>query len=168
MPVIRQILWKVLVVGMVPFILGAGLPQMDCRCAAAKGQRWCECCFRKPTESPPVKSSRKSCCQRQLASQNEAASQRKVGEQGQAPGCPTCHQFANPKTGSCCSLKQAEAPTLSKLADVPDLNVALLWLPLLPNESPVPVTSKARHELLSRACQMPSLDRVIVFEHLLI
>ena len=48
MNAVRQILWKVLVVGMIPFILGAGLPQMECKCAAAKGQLFCECCFRKP------------------------------------------------------------------------------------------------------------------------
>ena len=47
---IRQILRKLLVVGMIPFILGAGLPQMECKCAATKGQLFCECCFRKPDE----------------------------------------------------------------------------------------------------------------------
>lgn len=168
MNAVRQILRKVLVVGMIPFILGAGLPQMECRCAAAKGQRWCECCFRKPDDARPADSSRKPCCQRQQASRNPASSLSQVAEHAR-PGCPTCHQFKNPKTGSCCSLKQADAPTLSKLTDAPDLNVAPMWLPLPANASFVATAKMAtRHERLSRACQMPSLDRVIVFEHLLI
>lgn len=168
MNAVRQILWKVLVVGMIPFILGAGLPQMECQCAAAKGQRWCECCFRRPDDARPADSVRKPCCQRQLASRNQTSSLRQVADHSR-PGCPTCQQLKNPKTGSCCSLKQADAPTLSNLMAVPDLNVALMWLPLPANDSLAATTKWAtRHERLSRACQMPSLDRVIVFEHLLI
>ena len=163
---IRQILWKLLVVGMIPFILGAGLPQMECRCAAAKGQLWCECCFRKSDESHPTKSSLKACCQRRLALQNETKS---VVARESASGCPTCQQFTNPKTGSCCSLKQADAPTLSKLVDVPDLDVMLLWLPLASADPQAFVTTaNVGHDFLSRACLIPPVDRVIVFEHLLI
>lgn len=163
---IRQILWKLLVVGMIPFILGAGLPRMECRCAAAKGQRWCECCFRKPGESQPSKSPLKACCQRRLALQNEATTM-VAGEP--VSGCSTCHQFTNPRTGSCCSLKQADTPTLSKLVDAPERDIALLWLPLMSVDSQaVASTTNAGHEILSRACLIPSVDRVIVFAHLLI
>lgn len=158
---VRQILWKLLVVGMIPFILGAGLPQMECRCAAAKGQRWCECCFRKPAESKPSKTPLKACCQRQLALQSEAKTS--------ASACPTCHQFTNSQTGSCCSLKQNDAPTLSAMVDVPNLDVALMWLPLAPADLQTAIAATtARQGFLSRASLIPPVDRVIVFEHLLI
>lgn len=163
---IRQFLWKVLVVGMIPFILGAGLPQMECRCAAAKGQRWCECCFFKPREPRPTQSPSKACCQRRL---DAASGSKSVMAQKSASGCPTCHQFRNPKTGSCCSLKQADAPTLSKVVDLPDLNVALVWLPLASDDLQALVAkTNIGHDQFSRASLIPPIDRVIVFEHLLI
>lgn len=161
----RNILWKVLVVGMIPFILGAGLPQMECRCAVAKGQRWCECCFRKPDDSLPNKSPLKGCCQRRVALKHESPT---VAAHQSVSGCPTCHQFANPKIGSCCSLKQNDAPTLSKLVDPPALDVTL-WMPVASTDSLAVVPPlNSRHELLSRASLIPPVDRVIVFEHLLI
>lgn len=162
---IRQILWKLLVVGMIPFILGAGLPQMECRCAAAKGQLFCECCFRKPEQSQPTQSPLKACCQRRLDLQNEAKS---FVACEAAFGCETCQQFTNPQTGSCCLLKLADAPTLSKLLEVPVLDVMLLWLPLASVDPQALVTTNVGHEVLSRACLIPPVDRVIVFEHLLI
>lgn len=163
---IRQFLWKMLVMGMIPFILGAGLPQMACGCAAAKGQRWCECCFVKPNKSQDLPSPLKPCCQRRLAAANESKS---MAAQKSASGCPTCHQFRNPQTGSCCSLKQADAPTLSKLVDAPDSNVSLLWLPLASDDLQALVQqTNTNHGLFSRARLIPPIDRVIVFEHLLI
>ncbi len=166
MNAVRQILWKLLVVGMIPFILGAGFPQMECRCATAKGQRWCECCFRKPSEAQPSNSSLKACCQRRLAQSNVSKS---VVAQGSTSDCPTCQQFRNPKTGSCCSLKQVDAPTLSELVDAPNVDVAMLWLaPIVADSQSVLATTNACHDVLSRECLIPPLDRVIVFEHLLI
>lgn len=162
---IRQILWKLLVVGMIPFILGAGLPQMECRCAAAKGQFFCECCFRKPDKSQPTESPLKACCQRRLALRNEPKS---FVAREPASGCATCQPSTNPKTESCCSLKLADAPTLSKLVDVPNLDVALLWLPMVSVDLQALMTTNTSHDLLSRACLIPPVDRVIVFEHLLI
>ncbi len=162
---IRQILWKLLVVGMIPFILGAGLPQMECRCAAAKGQRWCECCFRKPSDPQASNSSLKACCQRRLAATNES---KPAVAQSLSSDCPTCQQFRNPKTGSCCSLKYADAPTLSELVDAPNVDVSLFWLsPMIADSQSVAMTN-ACHDVLSRECLIPPLDRVIVFEHLLI
>ncbi len=162
---IRQILWKLLVVGMIPFILGAGLPQMECRCAAARGQLWCECCFRKSDESQSTKSPLKACCQRRLALRNETTS---VVAREPVSGCPTCQQFTNPKTGSCCSLKKADAPTLSKLVDAPDLGIELVWLRLSAVDPQALVTTNASHDVLLRANLVPPVDRVIAFEHLLI
>ena len=165
---VRQILWKVLVVGMIPFILGAGLPQMECKCAAAKGQRYCECCFRKPGETPSDKSSLKPCCRHQTASQD--GSRPAVREVASTQDCPTCHQFRNPKTGSCCKLKLGEAPTLSKQVEVSDFDVATLWLPLIVCDWQAPVISlTAREAAWSRVCcERPPLDRVIVFERMVI
>ena len=167
MNAVRKSLWKVLVVGMIPFILGAGLPQMECKCAAAKGQLFCECCFRKPDESRPKDSSLKPCCRQQLASQEESQAKQ---ETGPSSDCPTCQQFRNPKTGSCCSLKQVAAPTLTKQIDVSEFHVAMLWLPLIVGDWQAPVISlTVREAAWSRAgCEIPPLDRVIVFEHLVI
>ena len=167
MNAVRQILWKVLVVGMIPFILGAGLPQMECKCAAAKGQLFCECCFRKPGESRTDDSSLKPCCRQHLAAQKESQATRQVGPSSE---CPTCQQFRSPKTGSCCSLKQIKAPTLTKQIDVSEFNVATLWLPMIVNDWQAPTISlTVREAAWSRACcEIPPLDRVIVFEHLVI
>ena len=168
---VRQILWKLLVVGMIPFILGAGLPQMECRCAAAKGQRYCECCFRKPGQSRPSNLPLKPCCQRQLASQDKSGTNgtQQSADVGPSAGCPTCHQFRNPKTGSCCTLKLAEAPTLSKEVNVSEFDVAPLWMPLLVCDWQAPLlTTIVLHNELTREFQRPPLDRVIVFEHFLI
>ena len=84
--------------------------------------------------------------------------------------CPTCQQFRNPKTGSCCKLKLGEAPTLSKQVEVSDFDVATLWLPLIVCDWQAPVISlTAREAAWSRACcVIPPLDRVIVFERMVI
>ena len=158
---VRQILWKVLVVGMTPFILGAGLPQLECQCAAAKGQLFCECCFRKPDESRTEDSAKMPCCRQHSASVRKTAT---------ASECTTCQHFRNPKTGSCCSLKQATAPTLTKSIDVSEFDVATLWLPLISTDWQAPAISlTAQQTDWSRVCcGRPLLDRVIVFEHLVI
>ena len=160
---VRQILWKVLVVGMIPFILGAGLPQMECKCAAAKGQLFCECCFRKPGESGTKGSSLKPCCRLHKASQATRAI-------GPSSDCPTCQQFRNSNTGSCCSLKQIAAPTLAKQIDLSEFSAASNWLPLIAGDwQPPAISLTAREDAWSRVIsEIPPLDRVIVFEHLVI
>lgn len=162
---VRQILWKLLVVGMIPFILGAGFPQMECRCAAAKGQRWCECCFIKP-EPLRSGSTGKACCQRRLMAERESKG---VASLTAATGCPTCHQFRDPKTGSCCSLKQTDAPTLSNVIDAPNFSGVWIWLPVTSDDLSVALSKTAlNRDVFERATRIPPLDRVVVFEHLLI
>lgn len=163
MTAVRQILWKVLTVGMIPFILGAGLPQMQCQCAAAKGQRWCECCFRKPDDS--TNSALKPCCRRHLAKQVVSGACER-----ESSGCPTCPQFRNPKTGSCCSVKQSETPTLAKPIAVSEFDVAVLCLPLIVCDWHVPASPPTSREAVwSRdGCVILPIDRVIVFERLVI
>ncbi len=164
---VRQILWKVLVVGMIPFILGAGLPQMECKCAAAKGQLFCECCFQKPDESRPKDSTLKPCCRQRLASQERSQATREVES---TSDCLTCQQFRNPNTGTCCWLKQIVAPTLTKPIDVSGFDIATLWLPLIVSDWQASMNSlTTRQEDWSCVCcERPPLDRVIVFEHLVI
>jgi hypothetical protein len=163
---LRRFFWKVLVVGMIPFILGAGLPQMECQCAAAKGQLFSECCFREPGESRLEDSSMKPCCRQHLSSE-KSPNLRKTGS---SSGCPSCQQFRNLKTGSCCSLKQVTAPMLTKPLDVSEFDVATLWLPLIVRDWQAAVISRiTRQKDWSRlGCERPPLDRVIVFEHLVI
>lgn len=158
----RRTLWNALVWALIPFTLGAGLPQMQCRCAAAKGQRWCECCFQKPNELPPAEStSEKPCCQRRLAKlKGESLPSMKA-----ASGCQTCHSLADSKTGSCCDLKSSDAPMLSKQVELPASDVSFIGLPAI------------EWRLASVSCcdavwpgqlERPTLDRVVVFAHLLI
>lgn len=158
----RQTLWNALVWALVPFILGAGMPQMQCRCAAAKGQRWCECCFQKPIEPQPAKlTHEKPCCQRRLAKlQSEQPPALKT-----AAGCQACHSHKNPTTGSCCDLKSSDAPTLSKQVEPLRFDMSFIGVP----------TSVWQPELTSRLDEMwlgrveqRTLDRVVVFAHLLI
>lgn len=165
---VPQILWKVLVIGMIPFILGAGLPQMECQCAAAKGQLFSECCFRELGESRSEDSSMmKPCCRQHSASPEKTRAARKTGP---TSGCPTCQQFRNLKTGSCCTLRQVTAPTLTKPIDISEFDVASLWLPLIVGDWQAWVNSQTtRQNGWSRVCsERPPLDRVIVFEHLVI
>ncbi|MBC7819941.1 MAG: hypothetical protein IAG10_23915 [Planctomycetaceae bacterium] len=156
---VRQFLWKLLVAGMIPFILGAGLPQRECQRAMANGQHFSGCCFRNSGESRSEDSSLKPCCRK-----------RKASPELNSPSCPTCQGLSSPETGSCCSLKQIAAPTLSQQVEVSQLEVATMWLPLLVGDWQSPAISRtAREDAWSRAyCERPPLDRVIVFEHLVI
>lgn len=164
---VRQFLWNVFVVGMIPFILGAGLPQMECRCAAAKGHRYCECCFRKTSVLKGSNSALMPCCQRQLPSR---VTRGESAVAQSASGCPTCLQHANPITGSCCSLRSAQCPTLSKQVEVSQLDAETWCSLLMANASQVPVYPLAvlQNVRTLANCRIPPLDRVIVFEHLVI
>ena len=159
---VRQTLWKSLVVGMIPFILGAGLPQRECQCAAAKGQRWSECCFRKPDETPGDNSSHKPCCRRHMATDDQ--------ELNAARDFPTCPYFRNPKSGSCCQLTLAKAPTLCQRINVSDSDVTTWWLPLIAiDRQLISISMTESDDISSRAgCLRSPLDRVIVFGRLVI
>lgn len=158
----RRTFWNALVWALVPFILGAGLPQMQCRCAAAKGQRWCDCCFQKPSTPAPAEStSEKACCQRRLAKLKGE----KLPSLKAATGCQTCQSHANPKTGSCCELKSSDAATLSKQVEPPAFNMSFIGLPTIAWRQAL--TSR-RDDVLSGHLRRPTLDRVVVFAHLLI
>ena len=164
----RQILWKVLVAGMIPFILGAGLPQMECKCAAANGQLFCECCFRKPDESRSDEASSKACCRKNSTS--PTGFRKASSDSRSSSGCATCHMFKTSQTGSCCSLKQASAPTLSQQVEVSEIDVLAMCLPMFLSDSlaaanPLAAREHARSRL---CCESPPLDRVIVFGHLVI
>ena len=158
----RRILWNALVWALIPFTLGAGFPQMQCRCAAAKGQRWSECCFQKPDQSQPTESTnKKSCCQRRLAKLTSES----LPSMKASSGCQTCQSLANPKTGSCCDLKSSDAPTLSKPIDLPAADVSFVGLPA----SECHLTSISfRHDVFSGFHERLKIDRVVVFAHLLI
>lgn len=156
----RRTLWSALVWVLIPFTVGAGFPQMQCRCAAAKGQRWCECCFQKPSESPPESTQEKPCCQRRLAKLKQDSSPFMKS----ASGCQTCQSHANPTTGSCCELKSFDAPTLSKQIDPPAIDVNFIGLRVIEWR---PSAVALRADLSPRDFARPTLDRV-VFAHWLI
>lgn len=157
----RRTLWNALVWVLIPFTLGAGLPQMQCRCAAVKGQRWCECCFQDSSKSQPEFSHEKPCCQRRLAKlkQDSPSSTKAV------VGCQTCQSHANPTTGSCCDLKSSDAPTLSKQIDPPAIEVSFVGLPVMEWQ---PIAALLRADRSSRDFARPTWDRVVVFAHWLI
>lgn len=158
----RRTFWNALVWAFVPFILGAGLPQMQCRCAAAKGQRWCECCFQKPVAPQPAKPAPdKPCCQRRMAKlKNEQSPAVKS-----AAGCQTCRSPTNPTTGSCCDLKSSEAPTLCKQIEPLACDVSFIGRPAIAWQ---PTSISRGSEVSLGQLERPTLDRVVVFAHLLI
>lgn len=158
----RRTFWNALVWALIPFILGAGLPQVQCRCAAAKGQRWCECCFQKPSAPVPTESKdEKPCCQRRLAKLKSE----KSPSQNAAAGCQTCRSHANPKTGSCCELKISDAPTLSKQVEPPTFDMSFVGVPSIVWQ---PALASRRDDVSSGHLGRPTVDRVVVFAHLLI
>jgi hypothetical protein len=158
----RRTLWNALAWALIPFTLGAGWPQMQCRCAAAKGQRWCECCFQKPSAPAPVESKdEKLCCQRRMAKlKGEKSPSLKT-----ATGCQTCQNHANPKTGSCCELKSSDAPTLSKQVESPAFDTSFIGLPTVEWRL---ASIWRRDDVWSGHFERLMLDRVVVFAHLLI
>jgi len=158
----RRTIWHALVWVLIPFTLGAGFPQMQCRFAAASGQRWCRCCFPKPGESPTAKPTQeKSCCLQRLAKVNREPST----SQETAAGCQTCQRHANPKSGICCDLKSFDAPTLSKQVQPPAIDITFIGLPNVALRSTL---ASQCDDLLAGHVSRPTMDRVVVFAHLLI
>lgn len=158
----RRSLSNALVWALVPFILGAGLPQMQCRCAAAKGQRWSECCFQKRDESKRVESqSEKPCCHRRLAKLKGES----LPTMRSASGGQMCQSVVCSKAGSCCELKITDAVTLSKQIDLPVADVTFIGRPVRERQ----VASIAlRHDAWPGPLERSTFDRVVVFAHLLI
>lgn len=158
----RQTLWNALVWALIPFTLGAGLPQMQCRCAAAKGQRWSECCFQNRDELKPAETTNdRPCCQRRSAKLKEGSSPSMKA----VSGCQTCQSLLNSKSGSCCDLKRSEAPTLNKPFELPGVVVSFVGLP--PVEWRLASIFR-REEVWSGHLERSTFDRVVVFAHLLI
>ena len=158
----RRTFWNALVWALIPFTLGAGLPQLQRRCAAAKGERWSECCFQKTGDSTPVDSNCEvPCCQRRLAKlKGESSPSKKI-----SAGHQTCQSLVNPLTGNCCDLKSSDAPTLSSQIDLPAIDVSFIGLPILECRN---ASNSWRQDVLSRVLERPKIDRVDFLGHLLI
>lgn len=158
--------WRALVWVMIPFTLAASLPRMHCRCAAARGLICCECCFQSGSDElsssgPPVS---KCCCHKQF--KEEQAVLKPLVAASSHSDCPICPQITDPKGGSCCSWTSAvlSAPGESVTPAVP--TDVLNWGFPLDGDTASVLASLAQHDMASHG--LPPLDRITVFQHLVI
>ncbi len=160
----RDFIWRALVWVMIPFTLAAGLPRMHCRCAAAQGLMFCDCCFRStvvdPNHSAPPK---RNCCHTEKPASGRVIAPTVTVSHSH---CLTCVQMPAPKTGSCCSWTAAvlTVPGEGVTPAVPTDTAA--WEMILCDEVPSVLASFAPHG--NASALLPQIDRITVFQHLVI
>lgn len=155
--------WKALVWAMIPFTLAASLPRMYCRCAQAQGLIFCECCFRKPqAKSNDSANDVRKCCRHQEAATVEAAD--KSTESGS--DCPKCIRLTTPRKGNCCNWV---TPVLTSPTEGVSLPVAIdvsSWDIIICDDAATALASFTPHG--NTSLFLPQLDRITVFQHLVI
>lgn len=169
-------LWTALVWVLIPFTMAAGLPRMHCRCAAAKGLMFCECCFPKSSSDESNGSDAsdsdlpvRNCCRhKEVADESNrqtVADKSLVATQSNSD-CPICPQVTERRPGSCCNWTSAvlTAPTDSVTPSVPDALVH--WDIILCEDAPSILASFAQYD--STTTLLPQLDRLTVSQHLVI
>lgn len=158
--------WKALVWVIMPFTLVTGLPRMHCRCAEARGLLFCECCFRTSSvRSNDSASLDRDCCHQMRGKPDQITVHAPMATQSNSDS-KTCAGVANRPTGNCCSWVPAvlTAPTESVTSSFPgDL---LYWEMILCDDSPSILASFAQHD--SARTFLPQLDRITVYQHLVI
>lgn len=160
----RNFVWRALVWVMIPFTLAASLPRMHCRCAEAQGLLFCDCCFRSTVTDPSHSSTPpRNCCH---VKKSDARRLVVPSVTSSRPDCPTCVQMPAPKTVSCCSWTAAvlTAPGEGVTPAVPTDTVA--WDMILCDEMPCVLASFTPHSAASAL--LPQIDRITVFQHLVI
>lgn len=171
----RGYLWMALVWVMIPFTLAAGLPRMQCRCAAAKGLMYCECCFPKSShdESRGSDASEsdqplRDCCRHKHAGDesNRPTAAKTLVVSGSSSHCPICPQMTDHRPGSCCNWTSAvlTAPTDSVKPSVP--TDVMHWNIILCDDAHSILASFTQHE--SASMFLPQIDRLTVSQHLVI
>jgi hypothetical protein len=139
--------------------LASGLPQMHCRCAEAQGRRYCACCFAAP-DKPIDDESLAPCCRAHLAA-------KPASDESHRSPCPTCGRIDSPRSGGCCYWRDGSPRLVAKQIDVQNHALTLFdiaWaLPtvLQPATSVAPAIAEWDES-------PPPVDRVILFQHLLI
>ncbi len=159
----RDYIWKALVWVMIPFTLAASAPQMHCPCAEAQGLRFCECCYRNVRlksldEQPP----KRSCCKQQHEEQA-----------GSQTACESCNsgnsaatQVSDGKSRNCCIWSSAVLSAPGQSASPPTPCDVVVWgMPPCCDVQPT-LVSFAQHD--SALTLLPQLDRLSVFQHLVI
>lgn len=151
---------------MIPFTLAAGLPRMHCRCAEARGLMFCECCFRtRSVQSSDLASLDRDCCHQMRLEPDQITVHAPTATQSNSD-LKTCAQIADRPMGNCCSWVPAvlAAPTESVASSFPwDL---LYWETILCDDSPSILASFVQHD--SARALLPQLDRITVYQHLVI
>lgn len=160
----RGYLWAVLVWVLIPFTMAAGLPRMRCRCAAAKGLMFCECCFRKSNSEHPLR----DCCHQEhtadeSSSTNGAA--KPVATQSSSD-CPICPQMIDRHPGSCCNWTSAVLTTPTDGVKPPVPTDVVHWDILPCDDTSSSLASFTQRETASTF--LPQLDRLSVSQHLVI
>lgn len=160
----RDIAWRALVWVMIPFTLAASLPRMHCRCAAAQGLLFCDCCFQSRVADPGHSSKpKRNCCHAKESHAKRVVTPTVASSQ---PDCPTCVHMPARKTGSCCSWTAAvlTAPGEGVTPAVPTDTVA--WDMIQCDEMPSVLACFTPHSAASAL--LPQIDRITVFQHLVI
>ena len=151
---------------MIPFTLAASLPRMHCRCAAARGLICCECCFQsRPDESSSSDQPVRKCCHHKQFKQEQVVVEPLVAASSNLD-CPICPQITDPKGGNCCSWTSAvlSAPGEGVTPAVP--TDVMNWdIPQCDDSASI-LASLAQHDIASDC--LPPLDRIAVFQHLVI
>ncbi len=155
---------------MMPFTLAAGLPRMQCRCAAAKGVMFCECCFQSSRdESNDSDHLIRNCCRHKHVieeSNHPTVGAKSLVATQSSSDCPICPQMTDRRPGSCCHWISAvlTAPTAGVTPAVP--TDVVHWEIILCDDAPSILASFAQYD--SASTFLPQLDRLAVFQHLVI
>lgn len=151
---------------MMPLTLAASLPQMHCRLAETQGQRFCECCFQRyRNETSSSSDSIHKCCQHKRLKQDNDLTESPVTVEPTS-NSPTCGQMSDPKSGNCCSWTSAvlSAPGAGVTPSAPTDTVN--WEMTICDDTPSILARFARHHRANPI--LPQLDRITVFQHLVI
>lgn len=158
--------WRALVWAMMPLTLAAGLPRMHCRCAEAQGLTSSKCCFRGDrNESTNADRPVRECCQhKQLKLDHVEDESQPVVESH--TDCPTCCQLSVPPNGNCCSWTPAILSALGQgIRQIVSMNV-FDWELVSCGDATSMLAHSAQHQKGNTF--LPQLDRITVFQHLVI
>lgn len=166
----RSYLWSALVWVLIPFTMAAGLPRMECRCAAAKGLVFCECCFKSNgNESSDSDQPARECCGHNQAgaeSNDPTAVPKSSLAAHSSSDCPICPQVTDRRPSNCCNWTSAVLAAPAGVV-MPAVPTDVVYSDIILSDRACSVlASLAQHDNTSTF--WPQLDRLTVFQHLVI
>lgn len=171
----RGYLWTALVWVLIPFTMAAGLPRMHCRCAAAKGLMFCECCFLKSNsdksngrDTSNSEHPLRDCCHQEHTADesNSTNAAAKLVATQSSSDCPICPQMIDRHPGRCCNWTSAVLTTPTDGVKPPVPADVVHWDIVICDDTPSSLASFTQRETASTF--LPQLDRLTVSQHLVI